>query len=492
MDSTTYIVTSLLLIITLSISCTNPNASPPLMNEIIIDTADYYYYELRDDTIRKVHGLKDNALVSENYYLVSKNNMGCGQVNVDPNPNIITLHMEVIIDNTFRQDPDFNVDTTIDVGLINKMLSKLNFGYEIVIDTTYFSDELQHIDTDGKINQDNIFSVIPQNVDLVDWHIYLFNRSDFFNTANAITLQNDSEKYILGDGHLLLTPMLLIHEMGHALGLTHSNEIYGEECRYYNVMHESNIGCARYLSHRQFFIAHTDRYIEPFIEQDIQDSLSRCDCERNGMDNNAERYINSFDRNIDDLPIVDDYATLFNKYKFELTTPDALDTNIQNSLTANYLKEWELMVKGYGPMDSVTYVQRRLETHKKLRKNNLARWLIHTQEELGILDTSQYYFDRDFAFYEEEFVKLRNASCEDIHNEIYNLSSCLRALKEKLKIWKPEGELPIDTSSYECFDQIFGLPRESAGFSSRSEIQNNIGIGNAEELILDLILQQNF
>lgn len=278
---------------------------------------------------------------------------------------------------------------------LNILLSKSKFGCNVKLKNIRIqANELSKIKTQGAINTNNIITDLKDNnlfEEDFHYHIYLFDQSEFFNTANAITLKSEDHRIIMGDKDLLKTEMLFLHELGHAFGLTHNNENYSNcsmdaqnQCLY-NVMHESNIGCSRIFTYRQSLIATHGGWIPP-IHDDTGGILDICTCftEPNSDKKLFEDFVNSFDKNIDDTPAVDNLAALENYYKEEISK-DSLDPKIAERLKNNYGQEFDYYFTLNPKIDNRTlYINKRLKSHKKLRKNNLLRWLNHEREKTAL------------------------------------------------------------------------------------------------------------
>lgn len=306
---------------------------------------------------------------------------------------------EVIDGNTIKLDSlevikvmvygtEFGNLKTIEQNL-NILLLKTRFGCQVILDS--FPDTknvLDEILTEGKINTNNIihsldsFEIIDNTA---DFHIYLFNKSEFFNTANAITLKSDDFRIIMGDKDLLQTEMLLLHEMGHAFGLTHNNEYY-EDCDLYNVMHESNIGCSRIFTYRQSLMTTHQTWIEK-VDKDqggMPTDVCKCAKETDPKIDLYEAFVNSFDKNIDDTPAADNIALLGKHYLIEIKSKSPSLT-VLDRLSINYGNEYDYYFEGTGTLTiRGDYIKKRVTTHKKLRRNNLLRWLNNERAKTGL------------------------------------------------------------------------------------------------------------
>lgn len=349
-----------------------------------IDTSDLYFYSDLG-SILKDSVLRSNMLCKENDVLLSKSNRGAVLIGTNDITNLSStrkIEIELFIDPAL-ENSRFQ-DTVSIKRELNKVLSLLNSGIQI----NFIHSEIHPLPqkTNGKINTNSLIRDIPYQSESA-FIVCLFNDSEFFNTANAVALQaiDDSGKkknIIFGNGYLLESPYLFAHELFHCLGLTHHNEMYSQcqesEISLSNVMNESNIGCSRKLSARQITIMNTKNYVPKFDEDQLFPEGDSCLCHFDGLNSEIEQYLNSFDRNIDDTPLVGDDEAFF-------STVDSLKNDIFPSLRKltvqkNYTAESKEL---YGDVDSLGYVTRRLAVHKKLRMYNFARWLKENLELYG-------------------------------------------------------------------------------------------------------------
>jgi hypothetical protein len=441
--------------------------------------ADFYHFTesngfLVDTTLDRSSRIEANSV------LLSKSNKGAIEIGVENLDELKTSNLyqlKVFIDEGLSDKIKIDPDT------INIVLDALNSGVQI--DTVNFSTNEFSGDTvitNGKINVNKIYEKLK--VDSSDYiHVYLFEDSQFFNTANAVSLKSidddrDDLVVILGNAYLLESPYLFAHELFHGLGLTHHNEVY-ESCdsisnsnrfQVFNVMNESNIGCSRRLSARQIMMLNSDSYF-PKLKKDIRfPEDGTCNCNYEGLGGEVERYLNSFDRNIDDTPLVgDDEAFL---KKISDLGGNIFPDDIKNVIRGNYEAE---SLELFGNVLS-NYVDDRLEVHEKLRMYNLCRWLKENAEINGdsmvtnfwklnpdslIINMVEYYTEAQKEFCIFKCGGNQN-TCE---SQVFNCDTCSEDL-EKIRYSK---EVRRDSTNGQ--DVIFNM----ADLSSLSNEENYFG-----------------
>lgn len=288
----------------------------------------------------------------------------------------------------FDSGANMNLDWT------NSLLRSMNAGF-VIDDTDIDLVELDNIDslnTNGRVNTDNIIAELDsflimakkgRKVDnLNDIVVLLFNDSEFFNTANAIAINHGEKQkqkhYIFGDADLLVTPMIFLHELGHAFNLTHSNDTIQTCGTMYNIMHESNIGCTAGFTARQVALMSIDKYIGT-TEEVYYPDVNPCHCSNVNdiFSNDIEKYLNSIDRNIDDTPLVGMHEIL--EYVSDSFIQDSII--YESIFRTNYEDEFKRFIN---PVLDPAYVNQRVNSHFKLRRNNLMRWFNHNRESIGL------------------------------------------------------------------------------------------------------------
>lgn len=418
MKKTLLFLLVLLLISSCNIPGCNNNVSNRGTQNLIVDVTQNDYYSLDNNKLLPDTNLTTGDPVPANYWVFSKNNLGAGPATKPESfTQTDTLTFSVILDQSLQGNIRKYESSE---SIINKVLSNLNSGYAVKFNIGNLIN-LEKVDTRGLLNQNNIFNELDsifelKQIETLKYNLVLFKNSEFFNTANAVCLNRNESRYIFGDGNILHSPMLFIHELGHALGLTHFNEKPIEDCDMYNIMHESNIGCALHLSQRQVMMMKADQYI-PKIQ--IENDLDSCLCNFGNINSVVEEYLNSIDRNIDDTPIIENYTSLFTKmYKEELINGYP-SPSITNTLKSNYANEWKTLIDDSSIVDSLNYINNRIEVNNKLRANNLSRWF----QEINRItnpnyDESESYFSRDSTFYSNKIDTFNQLQCISITNEL--------------------------------------------------------------------------
>jgi hypothetical protein len=440
-------------------------------NELTRDTNGFLYYKYNDGVLSLDSG--NSTKISGNYYALSKRNGGGVHMNdfdvTQVSPQIINVAL--YWDSNINSNTNITAEYEAEKNTINTILKNLNIGYQIELEVR--TKNLDNINTKGGRNKENVFKDLDIEFSEDSTYVLLFDEGDFFSTASAICMFNGDVPVIFGDADLMKSPMIFIHELGHSFGLTHSNtkiEKNGcikrreKDCVAFNFMHESNIGCSYHITNRQILIAKDDQYI-PEIINDITNT-DTCSCNRANLDNIVEGYINSLDRNIDDTPVVGNFDKFFEtNYKNELLTGD-LDSTIEVGLRSNYGREFDVLVK---VGNKTAYVEKRLEVHKELRKNNLARWLEHYAEDQGVeILSGQSFYTGDSLFYDSILAKLdTDIVCQSIMNELIAKHIEIQLLKKKL-----------DSSgiAMECFIETvdnFSKSPSQAELQGRPENNNN-------------------
>ncbi|MFT6334729.1 MAG: hypothetical protein ACJATI_001474 [Halioglobus sp.] len=404
---------------------------------------DLYYFE-KDSLGLDSTLISDTTSIVSGDVLLSKNNTGAikiGKSKVDRLLDSEKLLVKVTIDSSL-------------VGVVkldsleshtNRVLKTLNSGFQIDTISIDFEGYISEIHTNGKINTNKLYDKLGvRGSDTI--HVYLFESSEFFNTANAIALNSidDDEKdliVILGNAYLLESPYLFAHELFHGLGLTHHNEVYtgcatdsSNVSRFsvFNVMNESNIGCSRRLSARQIMILNGQSYY-PKLKKDIlfPEEDENCNCHYDSLGNEIERYLNSFDKNIDDTPLVGDDEAFFNK--ISSLADSIMPSEIEEPIRLNYQAESREMFSG---IVNIPYVEKRLEIHRKLRMYNLCRWLKENAELKGVKITDDFWklnptglINNMVKYYSESQKEYCAFNCKGYGNncesEILNCDKCV-------------------------------------------------------------------
>ena len=345
------------------------------------------FIELKSDLLEKVDLPMDTTLASNDLgFLIAEGKKPC-------------LISDVVLESGGLMDKDIldisiisstnilnNLNEDLRLDWTNAILNSMNAGF--VIDTmfdTFVLDNIDSLNTNGRVNTDNIindlnrFLVDAQHMKGVEGLskivVLLFNDSEFFNTANAIAINHGERHYIFGDAELLLTPMIFLHELGHSFGLTHANDTIDMCGNMYNIMHETNIGCTAGFSARQLALMATKTYI-PRTKEFYYPVIEKCACGLRGNEHNkeVEDYLNSIDRNIDDTPLVGDHFSLDKML-------DEGPVQQGSMFFDNYKEEYKRYID---LAETEYYASQRLESHMKLRENNLMRWLNHNRESVGL------------------------------------------------------------------------------------------------------------
>lgn len=383
-DNILYFLLSALAVL-LAASCSDIKTVPQAyssaeLSDLRIIEASHYLY--RDSLGIKLKATDRDSMLTDDVIL-SKDNQGAILIGKSEILDLKTdvIDIDIVVDNSIG-------DLEVNQAWINSVLSKLNTGIEVRLTVT--NSDLSSVVTDGKRNTDKLVEDLnPQN----KYTAFLFESSSFFHTANAVAIRvnerTDSEKVlILGNAYLLQSPYLFVHELLHGFGLTHHNEMYEMDAPcahsnvehmtpFFNVMHESNVGCARRLAGRQIMILNEDTYFPPVVDDPLFPDDNACGCNFTGLGNPIERYLNGFDTNIDDTPLVGDDVMLLDH--LATINGDILPLQIETVVRANFTAEAaELGIA------NASYVDLRIETLKLQRTYNLSRWIRENMEAKGI------------------------------------------------------------------------------------------------------------
>lgn len=383
-DNILYFLLSALAVL-LAASCSDIKTVPQAyssaeLSDLRITEASHYLY--RDSLGIKLKATDRDSMLTDDVVL-SKDNQGAILIGkseiLDLKTNVIDI--DIVVDNSIG-------DIEVNQAWINSVLSKLNTGLQVRLTLT--NSDLSSVETDGKRNTDKLAADLnPQK----KYTAYLFESSSFFSTANAVSIRvnerTDSEKVlILGNAYLLQSPYLFVHELLHGFGLTHHNEMYEMDAPcahsnaehmtpFFNVMHESNVGCARRLAGRQIMILNEDTYFPPVVGDPLFPDDNACGCNFTGLGNPIERYLNGFDTNIDDTALSGDDVMLLDY--LATSNGNILPLLIETVLRENFTAE--AMELGIA---SASYVDLRIETLKLQRTYNLSRWIRENMEVRGI------------------------------------------------------------------------------------------------------------
>lgn len=283
-----------------------------------------------------------------------------------------------------------NYDLSNSVKLaIDTILKELYTGIELEFNPVTHVDILETVDTDDYLNSERIISQLVSlgaRDDSYNLHVYLFDYSSFFKTSNAFAFNSGGHSYIFGNHELLNNPMLFIHELGHAFNLSHMNKTYMDRCNLFNIMHESNIGCARLWNVQQSIVVGKDVLVNSSGEADqtlpINEGTVCRECDKAMYSSKFEQYLYSRDRPIDEESLVLNLRKLPPKRILK----DIINGTLENEdkLRDNFLKEYRSFFK----TDTLEnfYVDNAIETTKTLRKNNLIRLLGENHHRLNPME----------------------------------------------------------------------------------------------------------
>lgn len=277
------------------------------------------------------------------------------------------------------------VDTT-NLQIVDEILTQLHIGTRLAVFKNKLAD-LSGISTADTMNVENIIEVIKNTTrfdrtsvfdEEAKLHIYLFDRSSFFKTANAIAFESGDHKFIFGNARLFRSSMLFVHELGHVLGLNHSKESYGQ-C--FNIMHESSIGCAKFLHPRQSLAASTGVLIGSVTDTTIvfPTGNTECTCLTSRIYNSElDIYLNARDQGIEDEPLIGNLEGLEEAY-------NAIVLDSSRTLDAQFIDNFNAEADYFlsDPGQKAYYVQESAKAQKVLQINNLLRLMSATVEKLN-------------------------------------------------------------------------------------------------------------
>lgn len=350
---------------------------------------------------------------------------------------------------------DSNVDSSLDPStfeFVDTILKKLYLGIELVGMTDVKRVDLQNVETKELLNSGNILNSIKASDDNAfdedkELHIYLFKHSDFFNTSNAFAFSSGKHKIILGNKDLFNSSLLFVHELGHSFGLGHNNR--QDTCSdhsqrdsffFFNIMHESNIGCAICLDPQQaLLVGYSEDYIS--FNQKTANVLpvngpENCDCNTKYYKTKMDKYINSKDRSIDDAALIGMHSAITPEL-FEEAETGEIPEVIANTYRANFEKSSAAFFDDSSTRD--LFVNQSMAGLSSLRQKNLIRLIGHN------LIESTMQFEEDFNW-------------EDLFTDPDTLSAYITQYKE-------EAEMERFVSMTFCKENI--LAKEIARLESR-------------------------
>ncbi|MDF1698024.1 MAG: hypothetical protein P1U56_19410 [Saprospiraceae bacterium] len=480
----------LILIITVS-SCNFFTSSNKSSNY----NSSYEYYKLvevdeageKKEMIERVNSSIPDPVPDDYWVFTDDSNFGgglAGESNFFSKTD--TINFDIHIDSSLT---DNWKEYEKSVSVINIILRNLKSGYAVKFNLVDSTRNLSKYSTEGRLNQNNIFEALGESpakdqIGEGEFKLFLFKDSKFFNTANAVCLPHGKNSYIFGDGNLLYSPMLFIHELGHALGLTHYNIKPYEGCNSYNVMHESNIGCALHFTRRQIMMAHSGRYVPPMKDEE---QPRACDCNHDRINSIEEEYLNSIDRNIDDTPIVSNYLTMFSDVYIEELKNGNLDVDVENSLLENFGKEWDSIIVNSPGTSRAEYISDRLDVHKKLRRNNLIRWI----REIDMannpsFDKDTLYFAQQQDFFDIKIEEIHEMKCNTVLNNVINLAN---EIDQYLNIF--ENDSSIFICYEEALDSIFTVLNKPEDGQRASISEQDISKMQFTKNVLEIFLRKD-
>lgn len=353
----------------LLLGCTCDDQQEKLLNERNAKIDQGYMLYTTGDTLRVEPYKKNTTKRQDNSFLVSKDALAFLETEIYTD---VAADVEIVKDNNLQ--------------IIDTILTKLHLGIRLNVLKNKIAD-LSGISTADTMNVENIIEILKDTIpnsqtSVFDpeakLHIYLFDRSSFFKTANAIAFESGEHKFIFGNAHLFKSSMLFVHELGHVLGLNHSKEEYGQ-C--FNIMHESSIGCAKFLHPRQSLAASTGVLIGSVTDTAIvfPEQNSDCTCLTSRIyKSKLDVYLNARDQGIEDESLVGNLEGLEEAYNAIVVDTSRI---LDSQFIKNFIAEAEFFLSS--PIEQAYYVNESRKAQKVLQKNNLLRLMSATIEKLN-------------------------------------------------------------------------------------------------------------